>query len=177
VEQFSGDVASGIVIDALAGDRNGASLTGVTEYGELQPITLIVSAGPLPDVSGLSVEDATARLQNAGLKAGAIREIEFSDTVPQGSVLRAQAVEGASVVRAGDVVDLVTSLGVEQVEVPNVIGLSWSEAKQPLLDAGFDLEYNLFADAAPALFTVTSLDPAEGTLAPRGSSVRVGFSA
>jgi len=177
VKQFSGDVASGIVIDALGGDRNGTSLTGVTEYGELQPITLIVSAGPLPDVSGLSVADATARLQDAGLEAGAIFEIEFSDTVPQGSVLRAQAVEGASFVRAGDVVDLVTSLGVEQVEVPNVVGLSWSEAKQPLLDAGFELEYNLFADAAPALFTVTSLDPAEGTLAPRGSTLRVGFSA
>jgi len=177
VAQFSGDVASGIVIDALAGDRNGTSLTGVSEYGELQPITLIVSAGPLPDVSGLSVADATARLRDAGLEAGAIFEIEFSDTVPQGSVLRAQAVEEASVVRVGDVVDLVTSLGVEQIEVPDVIGLKWAEAKPILQDAGFDLEYNLFADAAPGLFTVISLDPAEGTLASRGSTVKVGFSA
>ncbi|MCY7412418.1 MAG: PASTA domain-containing protein, partial [Salinibacterium sp.] len=90
---------------------------------------------------------------------------------------RAQAVEGVTVVRVGDIVDLVTSKGVELVVIPNVIGRTWTEAKPILEEAGFDLDYNFFADAGPDFFTVSSLDPAAGESAPRGSTVRVGFSA
>lgn len=174
LRQFDATIAAGIVIDALAAD--GTSLTGVATYGELQKITLIVSVGPLPDLTGLSVADATARLEEANLEAGAIREVEYSDTVPQGSVIRAQAIEGATVVREGDTVDLITSLGVEQIAVPDVIGQTWAGAKQVLLDAGFRLDYNPFADAAPSLFTVTSLDPEANSLQPKGSTIRVTFS-
>ena len=51
LHQFDATVAEGTVIDALAGD--GSSLTGVATYGELQPVTLFVSAGALPDLAGL----------------------------------------------------------------------------------------------------------------------------
>jgi len=174
VRQFDATVAEGTVIDALAGD--GSSLTGVATYGELQPVTLIVSAGALPDLAGLSVDDATAKLKAVGLELGAINQAEFSDTVPQGNVIRAQGVDGATVIRAGDTVDLITSKGVELVTVPNVIGLTWADAKPQLEEAGFSLDYNLFADAAPGLFTVTNLDPDENTDQPKGSTIKVNFS-
>ena len=42
--------------------------------------------------------------------------------------------------------------------------------------AGFELDYNIFADAAPNLFTVSDLTPDGGTQAPKGSTVKVNFS-
>ncbi len=171
VGQFSGDVASGIVIDALAGDRNGTTLTGVAEYGELEPITLIVSVGPLPDLSGLSVADATVRLQDAGLGAGAIFEDEFSDTVPQGAVLRAQAVDGASVVRKGDVVDLITSRGIEQVEVPDVTGQTVDDATETLEAAGFIVADPGLSNGLRKQYRVTGTDPPAGQVVDKGRTV------
>jgi serine/threonine-protein kinase len=111
-----------------------------------------------------------------GLQVGEIAEGDFSDTVPLDAVLRAQPQAGATVVRVGDTVDLITSKGVEMIPVPDVVGETWTEAKQKLIDAGFSLDYNLFADAAPSLFTVTKLTPAGGTSAPKGSTVKVNFS-
>lgn len=175
IRQFDGTVPSGTVIDALAAD--GSSLTGVAQYGEGQPVTLIVSAGSIPDVTGASVDAATATLKDAGLGVGEIREGEFNDTIPQGSVIRAVPVAGAEVVRTGDSVDLITSKGVEPVTVPDVVGESWSTAKQKLVDAGFDLQYNGVADLLPDTFIVSGLSPAGGTLAPKGSRLRISFSA
>ena len=174
LHQFDGTVAEGTVIDALAAD--GSSLTGVATYGELQPVSLIVSAGPLPDLAGMTVDDATAELKAVGLELGTINQAEFSDTVPQGNVIRAQGVDGATIIRTGDTVDLITSKGVELVTVPNVIGLTWADAKPQLEEAGFALDYNIFADAAPGLFTVTNLDPDENTEQPKGSTIKVNFS-
>ncbi|MGV8880589.1 MAG: Stk1 family PASTA domain-containing Ser/Thr kinase [Rhodoglobus sp.] len=177
IKQFSGEVPEGTVIDALAGDATGSSLSGVAQYAEMQPVTLIVSVGPLPDVSGMTQDEAKAALEEAGLTFGAAREGDYSDTVPAGDVLHAQPVEGTTTVRVGDALDLITSRGVEMVEVPDVVGMAWSEAKDILLDAGFSLEYNLFVDITPGLVTVSGLNPAVGTSVPKGSSLKISFSA
>ncbi|MFZ2963934.1 MAG: PASTA domain-containing protein, partial [Rhodoglobus sp.] len=171
IEQFDAAVPGGVVIDALAAD--GTSLAGVPTYGELQKISLVVSVGSLPDLAGRSVAEATAALEAVGLAVGAIREEEFSDTVPQGAVIRAQAGDGSQPVRVGDTVDLITSKGVELVTVPDVVGQTWAEAKPQLLAAGFELDYNIFADVQPELVTVSGLDPGAGELAPKGSTVHV----
>jgi eukaryotic-like serine/threonine-protein kinase len=175
IRQFDDSVEEGIVIDALAAD--GSSLSGVAQYGERQLVKLVVSAGAIPDVSGLTVDEAIAILKDVGLTSGAVREEENSDTIPQGSVIRAVPTEGAEIVRVGDVVDLITSMGVEQVEVPDVVGLSWADAKQTLVDAGFDLQYNGVADLLPGSFKVSALSPEGGTFAPKGSKLRISFSA
>ncbi len=175
IRQFDDDVSAGTVLDALAGD--GSSLTGVAQYGESQPVTLIVSSGSIPDVSGLSVGDATATLQAAGLAVGEVREVENSDTIAQGSVIRATPAEGAEVVRQGDAVNLITSKGVELIEVPNVVGETWASAKGQLIDAGFDVQYNGVADLLPESFKVSGLSPEGGSFAPKGSTLRVSFSA
>ncbi len=173
IRQFDATVPVGIVIDALGAD--GTTIIGRESYGELQPVTLVVSAGALPNLAGLAVDEATTILANAGLTVGAINAAEFSDTVPAGAVLRAQSADGTSPVRVGDTVDLITSLGVQLVTIPDVVGQSWADAKQQLLDAGFNLDYNIFADAAPELFTVSVLTPDGGTDAPKGSTVKVNF--
>ena len=175
IRQFDASVALGTVIDALAAD--GTSLTGVATYGELQTVKLIVSAGPLPDVTGLTPADAQTKLEQAGLEFGAINALEYSDSVPAGNAIRLQIGDGSGApIRVGDTVDIITSLGIEQVEVPSVVGETWDTAKQKLLDAGFNLDYNIFADAGPQFFTVTKTSPDGGTMADKGSTVKVSFS-
>ena len=174
IKQFDDTVAAGTVIDALAAD--GSSLTGVTEYGELQDVTLVVSVGPLPDVQGKSVDEVRGILETVGLTEGAINEADFSDSVPKGAALRLQAVEGASQVRVGDPVDIITSRGQELVLIPDVVGETWDVAKPQLEEAGFSLDYNGVADLLPGTFVVSALTPGGGTEAPKGSSVKINFS-
>lgn len=175
IRQFSGDVASGIVIDALAPD--GSSLTAVATYGELQPVTLVVSAGGLPDVSGAAVADAIAILDEAGLTAVPGKE-DFSD-IPAGAVVGIDPEPNAEGVartfRVNDTVSLIISKGPEPVEIPDVIGMSWGEAKPILEQAGFELDYNIFADGAPGFAIVDDIDPDVGTLAPKGSTISITF--
>ncbi len=175
IEQFDAEVPSGIVIDALAAD--GTSLAGVPTYGELQKISLVVSVGPLPDLAGLSVDQATAALEAVGLAVGAIREEEFSDTVEQGAVLRAQLATAAQPVRVGDTIDLITSRGVELVAVPDVAGMTVNEATAELEAADFTVVDPGLSDAQRDLFKVTGTDPAADVEAEKGSGVTfTGFS-
>ena len=174
IRQFDDTVIAGTIIDAW--DASGASLTGVAQYPERQPVTLIVSAGPLPDVSGQNTDQVRATLDAVGLKLGTISEDDYSDTVPQGAALRIRSSDGESPVRVGDTVDIVASKGVEPVEIPDVVGQSWADAKPQLEAAGFDLSYNGVADLLPGTFIVSQLTPDGGTTAPKGSTVKINFS-
>ncbi|HEY0261205.1 MAG TPA: Stk1 family PASTA domain-containing Ser/Thr kinase, partial [Lacisediminihabitans sp.] len=51
-QQFDDKVPLGTVISAFA--AGGTDLSTLTQYGQKQPISLLVSAGPLPDVAGKS---------------------------------------------------------------------------------------------------------------------------
>jgi serine/threonine-protein kinase len=90
----------------------------------------------VPKVVGLTVENAQARLGEAGLVVR-IADGRHSTKVPAGSVLKVQPPEGTTL-EQGDRVTLVPSLGPPPVPVPNLVGLPLGEAKQALRDA--DLE-------------------------------------
>jgi serine/threonine-protein kinase len=171
IRQFDGSVPLGTVIDAL--DANGTTLTGVATYGELQPVTLVVSLGPLPDVSGLSVADATAKLQEAGLVMGAVNEAEYSDDVPQGNVIRLQGGDGTTPVRLGDTVDIITSMGPELVEIPDVSGMLVKDAIASLEEAGFVVPDAGFTNQQKNVYKVVQTDPKIGSMAPKGSTVSI----
>lgn len=169
---FNADTADGIVLQALGADD--VDLAGLTEYGEGQPVTLIVSLGAIPDVSGRSVDDAKNTLQEVEL-TGVEGAEDYSDTVPAGNVIRAQLQAGQTSVAPGGTVDLIISKGVEQVQVPDVVGQSWAKAKPQLEAAGFKLDYNIFADMAPSLFTVSRTTPEGGSMADKGATIKVNF--
>jgi serine/threonine-protein kinase len=171
IKQFDASIPADIVIDALAAD--GSSLKGVATYGQLQKVTLIVSVGPIPTLTGLSVADATTKLNAVNLTVGPINEAEYNDTVPEGKVLRAEATDGSSPVRSGDTVQLITSKGVEPVPVPDVTGKTVAAATTILQNAGFVVADTGLNDAAKMIYHVTSTDPAAGQSAPKGSTVRL----
>jgi serine/threonine-protein kinase len=167
--QFSDDAEAGIVIAALASDLNPLG----TEYYEQQPVVLVVSAGSIPGVVGQTPDEARATLEAVGL-VGVDGSQDFNDEIPAGQVY--EAVRNSDPVRPGDSITLNISRGPEPVTVPNLNGVSWTEAKPQLTELGFDLQYNGVADAFPDTFKVSTTDPAGGTSVPRGSKLTVSFS-
>ena len=167
---FDDTVESGVVISATR-EVDGADVSQGGDYFEGMNVNLVLSLGPVPDVSGESVEDATSILEEKGLVAEAGDEV-YSDSLPEGVVVSANPVSDGPV-RAGDTYSLTTSLGPKPVVVPDIIGLPWNEGKQVLTDLGFKLSYNLGADAIAPLLSVASTDPAAGTAAPKNSTITV----
>jgi len=170
IQQFDADVPSGSVIDLLGPD--GASLQGVPELFERSAVTLVVSVGPLPDISRQLLDGATELLKAAGLHVGTTTE-EYSDDVPEGAVI--SLVPRGETVRVDDTVDLVLSKGAAPIIVPDVIGLTWEVAKPMLRDAGFSLSYSPLADISPGQVIVNAVSPEVGTEQPRGTQVQVSF--
>ncbi len=166
--EFSRSNSRGAVLSVH--DSTGSPL-GPT-YGEQQPISLVVSAGGIPNVAGKTVDDARSALDDVGLKIASGNEI-FSDTVAEGLVIESSI--PADVVRPGDTITVTISRGPEPVPVPNVIGIPWGQAKKILSDASFALSYDVSADLVPLLVRVTGTDPVAGQLAKKGSTVTVKF--
>ncbi|MBX3093194.1 MAG: Stk1 family PASTA domain-containing Ser/Thr kinase [Cryobacterium sp.] len=175
--EFSSETDAGIVLRALGTvDGEPLALAAGDLYHEAQPISLVVSAGPLPSVNDLTVEAALATLDDVGL-TGSTSEgrDDWSDTVEKGKVLRLLLPDGP--VSPGDTLQLVVSKGVEQVAVPRVEGMTWAEAK-PILDAaGFEI---VFRDSLSQTLSgfpndaiVRDINPDPDTLLDKGSTVNV----
>ena len=167
-EVFNGDVEEGLVISASR-ESDGGDVSQGGDYFEGLNVNLMVSLGGIPDVTGESVDDAISILEDKNLVATSGEET-YSDTIAEGDVISVAAAEEGPI-RAGSTLILTVSRGPEPVEIPNVIGMSWSEGKQVLTDLGFKLNYNLAADAIAAIISIKSTDPAAGTLAAKGSSI------
>ena len=137
-------------------------------------VVLVVSAGPelfaLPDLRGLTQDEAVAALQEDGMALGAVTEA-YDPQVPAGQVVSADPPAGSEV-RAGTPVAVVLSLGPEPVAVPGVTGVGVDEARAALEAVGLRLgeQGEDFADAPAG--TVVTQAPAEGTLLP-GDAVDV----
>jgi serine/threonine-protein kinase len=179
IQQFDPTIDKGLVIDFLGSD--GKSLVAASTYSQKRPITLVVSAGPLPDVAGLSVAAAEAKLAKAHLTGQPGSEV-YSATVPAGDVVQIDPQKNSAGVgrtfRVGDTqaVLLITSRGPEMVQVPNVIGMTWGKAKTILATQdGFALSYDHNADAAPGFVTVTQVSPGAGQSVPKGSTLTITF--
>lgn len=173
-QQFDATVPAGTVIAALGAD--GKTLAGVTQYGDKQPISLVVSVGPLPDVTGQSFEDAVRILKDKRLVAVEGKQT-FSDTVPKGKVIGIEASIDAAgnpvPIRPNDTVNLTISKGKEQVQVPDVTNQTWDKAKPILIGAGFAVKAGQLAETAPGMCVVTKTDPAPGETVDKGSTVKV----
>lgn len=86
----------------------------------------------IPNVAGKPYASAAATLKDAGLSP--LRSDEYSDTVAQGAVVGTSPKAGQSINPSQDVT-VIVSRGVEQVTVPDVSGMTESEAKAALTDA------------------------------------------
>ena len=137
-------------------------------------VTIWVSTGPpkvqVPDVKGEQWADAQQALVNAGLKPekfgvpGATEgKVTATDppagkSVPKGTKVRVNVMNGPA-------------MGI----VPNVVGLSASDATAKLQAAGFTANTS-FVDSTAAKDTVVHQNPAQGSREPKGTSVAIDVS-
>jgi beta-lactam-binding protein with PASTA domain/tRNA A-37 threonylcarbamoyl transferase component Bud32 len=137
-QQFSADVAVGVVLAAYGVDDAQARVTLTTgeTYFDQRPVTFLVSAGPVPSVAGLAVADAVAKLEAVGL-TGVPLDPVFDNTVPDGQVIALRPTTDDAPIAPGDSVNLVVSKGPDLVDVPDVVGEKIPAARAMLEDAGF----------------------------------------
>ena len=88
----------------------------------------------VPDVTGKTSDSAMSALEAKNLTVS--REFEFSNDVPAGQVIRQDPKSGTTV-KEGTKVTIYVSQGSESIKVPNVEGMSESDAKNAL--SGFNV--------------------------------------
>lgn len=135
------------------------------------PVTLTVSQGrepiEVPDVTGADEDEAVATLQDAG----AVPQIEdhvFDDEVPEGAVVSQSTTDE---VLRGDVVDLTLSKGPELIEVPDLFGVQYPEARDKLTDLGFQVDREDILGGMFGTVRAQSVDP--GDKAERGTTIKL----
>jgi eukaryotic-like serine/threonine-protein kinase len=125
----------------------------------------------VPDVVGLTAQEAEARIRQAGL---AVRTGpgQYSKTVPTGSIMGTVPAADAQI-RKGKNVLLIPSLGRRLVAVPDVTGKSQDEATEILSDAGFEVATKReFHDSVPQ-GSVIRQDPGADQQIQEGATVTI----
>jgi beta-lactam-binding protein with PASTA domain len=143
-------------------------------------VTITVGAGPdtveVPDVEGNNADQAASILERAGLTLGEVDE-DYSETVPEGSIISQDPSEGESL-EPGEAVDVTLSLGVEQVEIPEVYGATVEEAQAILGDVGINSEpVESTLENTEEAGTALATEPGVGALVDPGSTVTLYYSA
>lgn len=96
---------------------------------------------------------------------------EYSDTVKEGYVI-SQSLPEQTTVAIGSEIELVISSGKESVDVPDVFGKSYAEAKQILTDSGFVC--TVAGNYTEGVVVSMSVEP--GSKAPKGTRIELTFS-
>ncbi|WP_411114118.1 Stk1 family PASTA domain-containing Ser/Thr kinase [Streptomyces sp. 029-5] len=162
--EFDDNIQQGTVISSAP-----ASGSGVRPDSG---VALVVSKGSpvdVPDVTGESVEDATAELEDQGLTVKVAAE-RVNSPEDAGSVARQSAAEGARLAR-GDTVTLTVSQGPRMISVPDVTGKTTDEATKLLKEAGFEVTVDR---GFPFLGKTVEQQSVEGGQeAPEGSTITI----
>lgn len=136
-------------------------------------VALVISSGPnavlVPELSGLTVEEATAELEKAKLKVGRIVKVD-TNLQPKDKVVSSDPEVGKSL-PPGTVVNLSVSTG--QVVVPKLTGMTQDEASAALSKIGLfpKTEYQQTTRAKEG--TVIAQNPDEKAKVDVGSDVTI----
>jgi beta-lactam-binding protein with PASTA domain len=141
-------------------------------------VTITVGTGPssvpVPRLYGNTPAQAESVLQGAGLRLGT-QSRDYNSDVAEGSIFFQDPSGGANV-EPGTAVDVTVSLGPEQVEVPEVYGLSVAAAQTALSNAGLN-STPIEVEGDEAAGTALSTDPGVGAMLDPGSTVSLFYSA
>lgn len=174
-----GSVDYELTVDKEEGEVIDQSPEGGTTHAPGTAVNLVVSSGPstvqMPDVVGDSQESAQLDLDRAGFTRVTIVE-EFSTEVPIGFVVRTQPAAG-DMVPAGATITVFVSKGPEPVRIPNLLGMSESQAGAELNALGLTLEVSSetveVSLASGHVGRVAFQDPPPGQMVEVGSEVTV----
>jgi serine/threonine-protein kinase len=146
-----------------------------TTLEEGDRVTLIVSLGPppvdVPDLVGLTLEDARAALKGAKLKLGDVghaysQNFAADQVISQGVPYEERAPQGSAI-------DVVVSDGPAPVAVPRATGLTQEQATSALQTAGFHVEVDeKYSDDVHAGIVI-SQRPTKGAQLQPGQTVTI----
>jgi len=153
------------------------------EVPEGTTVGIVISEGPavenvdVPDVVGMTRADATNELTDAGLKV-VVAENASADVAKD--VVITQLPAGGDSVAPGTSIGIVVSTGPaptpDQVDVPDVIGLTLAEAQQVISDAELEAIPVPSTDSGKPANEVVAQTPPGGTQTQKGSSVVLFYS-
>lgn len=149
---------------AIVGGALAALIVGVTLF-----------AGPLsratvPEVAGLSQEEAKDTLEDAGFRVDPV--LRNDPDTAAGRVISQEPAAGARI-RSGSLVRIAVSLGPELVSIPDIVGARYAAAERRLRSEGFTVaRVDAFHDSVARLHVIT-VEPDPGLLVERGSTVTV----
>ena len=166
-EVFSEDIPKGKVITSDPAGGGRVEIAGT--------VHLIISKGKdrieVPDLAGLTVEEAAAALKKSDLKVGRVSE-KYSDTFETGLLIDGIPASG-SPVRKDSTVDLIVSKGLEQVELTNFQGKTSDQAQSELTAAGLIVSSKYeYSDSIP-VGTVISQTPSDVSSIGKGQKIEL----
>ncbi|MDO5329336.1 MAG: Stk1 family PASTA domain-containing Ser/Thr kinase [Coriobacteriia bacterium] len=131
-------------------------------------ITIVISKGAesvnIPNVVGMSESAASHAIESAGFVCNI--NYDTSDTVDEGYVI-SQYPNSGNKADKGSTVTITVSKGSGAVTVPNVVGMSFEQAKSTLQAAGFNVSVSGSGNK------VISQSPVSGNRAQKGSTVTI----
>ncbi len=161
----STETSAGIVMD-----QNPDAGTKVAEGAS---INVVISAGmqktTVPDVVG-GTESAAIGLLRANDLEYNLTVDENSTEVEKGLVIRTDPAVGAEV-PVGTRITLYVSLGIEQMKVPDVTGMTLARARDTLEGEGFEVKSNEAFDDTIAKGNVISQSPPANVLVEAGATI------
>ncbi|WPF66187.1 MULTISPECIES: Stk1 family PASTA domain-containing Ser/Thr kinase [unclassified Corynebacterium] len=106
-------------------------------------VQLTVSSGKevtdVPNLTGLTLQQASSTLQAAGLSLNSQATEEESDTVPEGQIIQQNPAAGTQISK-GSQISVTISSGPKQVRVPDLTGLQLNQAQSTLDSLDLDSE-------------------------------------
>ena len=143
-------------------------------------VRVTISSGPdsvtLPDnLVGMSPDDARKAIEALGLKWELDASKVASDTVPEGKIAQTNPSPGSKV-KAGQTIRAYLSSGSDQVDVPDLSGMTQDQARSTLKSVGLELGNVTSVDSEKEKDRIVEQDPATGTKVKKGTTVGVSVS-
>jgi eukaryotic-like serine/threonine-protein kinase len=163
--EVSGDAKPGTVIRQ--------SIPAGQHVPKDHPMSVVVAdeLPKVPAVTGLSVVDATKKLEEKGYKLQAAPPVANA-TVPEGQII-SQAPAADTAAEKGKVVAVQVSAGAADVAVPKVMGLSVTNATSALEKLGLEADVRWVSLAETPTFVVLNQKPKPNEKLKPGSKVEL----
>jgi serine/threonine-protein kinase len=132
--------------------------------------TVHKGAMAVPDLTGVTLEDARGLVHDLGMTVEVEEPGVFSPTIPAGTVARQRPHPGFQV-KVGARVTVRLSLGNERVAIPDISGESLQGALRSLEQMGLPAGARARVDGSGGPDQIVATQPWQGTLVPPGTEV------